>query len=156
MLGQQDSAIATGKRDVVQLAGDAHNGLTSTTNLDSNKHEVVVVYKDTFLTVDVYTVPGEPPEIHLICPRCHKASRISGANKQIVFDAAADNPMRRKIAVAGARDLLSICYLGRLSVEPFECTWEIGGDAHAKGGVHTGATLCRQRLAIEDNRAQDA
>jgi len=153
---RSDHDVATGKREMVQLAGDAQTGLSSTLNLDNGKHEVVVVYKDQFLTVDVYLLPGEPPEIHLICPRCHKASRISGANKQVVFDPAADNPMRRRIAMAAPQDLVPICYLGRLSVEPFECTWEIGEDKHAKGSVHTGVSLCRQRLAIEDNRAQDA
>jgi hypothetical protein len=153
--------VASGKR-VVQLAGDDptgrtnQRGMSSTTYLEHGKHEVVVVYKDTFLTVDVYLVPGTPPEIHLICPRCHKASRISGDHKAIDFDPRAVNPMWMAATAAHHRDLAAIAGVGRLSVEPFECTWEIGGDRHVAGGVHTGVTLCRQKLVIDNNRAKDA
>jgi hypothetical protein len=156
MLG---GGVASGKGRVVQLAGDDPTGAPrglSTTYLEDGKHEVVVVYKDTFLTVDVYLVPGAPPEIHLICPRCHKASRISGANKAIDFDPGAVNPMWLEAVKSNHKDLAAIAGIGRLSVEPFECTWEVGGQAHVAGAVHTGASLCRQKLVIDDNCAKDA
>jgi len=154
--------VAGGKRRVVQIAGDDPTGITgargmhSTTYLEHGKHEVIVTYRDMFLTVDVYLLPGQPPEIHLICPRCHHASRISGDQKAIDFDPAAVNPQWLEAARANHRDLAAVAGIGRLSVEPFECTWEIGADAHVSGGVHTGASLCRLRLAIEDNCARDA
>jgi hypothetical protein len=158
MLGGHDG-LATGKRRVVQLAGDdpaGLRGMSSTTYLEHGKHEVIVVYKDTFLTVDVYLVPGQAPEIHLICPRCHKASRISGAHKAIDFDPGAPCPVRAQVVGAGARELFEGAARGRLSVEPFECTWETGNAVHVAGGVHTGVSLCRQKIVIDDNRARDA
>lgn len=158
MLGS-DTPATGGRRRVVQLAGDdptGRPGLASTTYLEDGKHEVVVVYGDTFLTVDVYLVPGAPPEIHLICPRCHKASRISGAHKAIAFDPGATNPMWLEAVKAHHKDLAAIAGTGRLSVEAFQCTWEIAGDKHVAGAVHTGASLCRKTLVIDDNRARDA
>jgi len=152
-------AFATGKkRPIVQLAGDMEHGLSSTTRLNTNKIEVMVVYKDPskFLTVDVYQVPGEPLMVHMICPKCHKTNRITADRKHIEFDAAAKNPVHGQVLSEAGRDLASLAETGQLSVSAFECTWEIGGDKHVRGGVHTGASLCRQRLAIENNRAKDA
>lgn len=163
MLGSSP-AVPGKRREIVQLAGDAPDptgmsalrGAQSTTSLCGGKHEVVVLYRDTFMTVDVYLVPGAPPEIHIICPRCHKASRISGDQKAIDYDPRATNPVRTEAVASGSPELAAIAGHGRLSVEPFECTWEVGGDKHVAGGVHTGASLCRQKLAIDDNRAKDA
>ncbi len=146
--------LATGKRRVVQLAGD--RGMSSTTYLGQGKHEVVVVYRDTFLTVDVYLVPGAAPEVWVICPNCHKACRIPPGTKAVDFDPGAANPVRGQVVACGDPDLVGIADRGRLSVEPFQCTWEVGTDRHVAGGVHTGVSLCRQKLVIEDNRARDA
>jgi len=146
--------VASGKRGIVQLAGD--RGMSSTTYLEQGKHEVVVVYKDTFLTVDVYLVAGAVPEVWVICPGCHKACRIPSGTKAVDFDPGAPNPVRAQIVRSGVRELIAMAARGRLSVEPFQCTWETGGEAHVAGGVHTGASLCRQKLVIDDNRAKDA
>lgn len=154
MLGMDDV------RRCVQLAGDAPSpegppGLLGAAPPPS-KQEVVVVYKDTFLTLDVYAVQGEPLKVHLVCPGCQKLLTVSGDRKAIDFDPRAMNPMRRIIAAAGARELIAAGVLGRISIGSFQCTWEVGGGGHAPGQVHTGASLCRQRLVIDDNRARDA
>jgi hypothetical protein len=178
MLGA-DSQVSAGKREVVQLAGDApdptgmstHTGLQSTHRLTAAKQEVVVVFGDLLLTVDIYAIPGEPIRAQIICPRCHKHSTIRGDQKRIEYDPKQGNPARRDIlwmarstalvdvnamkAGGGVSALVSIADLGRLSVETFQCAWEIGDDRHVPGAVHTGASLCRLRLVIEDNRARE-
>lgn len=145
-----------GPRQVVHLAGDQDTGLRSGINLSSGKTEIGVVYGDLFLTVDLYTVPGEPHRLQLICPRCHKHLTVPGDRKAIDFEPAALNPVRSALVASGNPDLIRIANLGRLSVEAFECPWELGDEAHVQGGLHTGVTLCRQRLVIDKNRARDA
>ncbi len=160
MLGHDSPAPRGG---VVQLAGDAPDptrltsnvGMMSTHHLNAGKHEVVVAYRDLFMTLDVYALPGEPVRVHLICPRCRKASSISGDRKAIDFDPGATNPIARRLQDTGTAEIAAAAR-GRISIEPFECTWELGGDTHAHGAVHTGASMCRMRLAIDDNIAKDA
>jgi hypothetical protein len=160
------SPVSTGKvREVVQLAGDAPDptgvtggrGLLSTHRMTGGKQEVVVLYKDMILTVDVYALPGEPTRAQIICPRCHKHSTIPGDRKRIEYDSGALNPIQRQIlSQAHQPEIARIVQFGRLSIETFECAWEIGDDRHVSGALHTGASLCRLRLVIEDNRARDA
>lgn len=162
MLGVS-SPLASGKREVVQLAGDApdptglttQTGLQSTHRLTGGKQEVVVVYGDMLMTLDVYALPGEPMRVQIICPRCHKHSTIRGDAKKIEYDAKALNPQSRRIHLLAqsVAEIAAISVFGRLSVEPFECAWEIGDAPHVPGAVHTGATLCRLRLVIDNNRA---
>lgn len=178
MLGVS-SPLASGKREVVQLAGDAPDptGLTdqigrqSTHRLTGGKQEVVVVYGDLLMTLDVYALPEEPMRVQIICPRCHKHSTIRGDQKKIEYEPKAMNPMSATIlAMAGGAqqellgswsrntalvELASIANFGRLSVEPFECAWEIGDAKHVPGALHTGASLCRLRLVIDNNRARE-
>lgn len=179
MLGA--SPLASGKREVVQLAGDApdptgltnQTGLQSTHRLTGGKQEVVVVYGDLLMTLDVYALPGEPTRVQIICPRCHKHSTIRGDQKKIEYDAKAINPMRERIlwmarstGLTPGQDLfskermelaalVSVARFGRLSIEPFECAWEIGDAKHVPGALHTGASLCRLRLVIDNNRARE-
>jgi len=151
---------------VVQIAGDAPDptgmtrnvGMMSTTHLTAGKHEVVVVFGDLFMTLDVYALPGEPVRVHLICPRCHKASSISGDRKAIDFEPRAASPIAKRLVATRAPELAGST-LGKISIEPFECAWEIGADQHASSparSVHTGASMCRLRLAIDDNVAKEA
>lgn len=155
-LGIQGGNAARKRRDVVHIAGDADVGLSAITNLSAGRQEVVVVYRDRFLTLDVYALPGTPMRAILICPRCCKPSTIQGDRKRIEFDAAAPNPMRTEIIATGEPSLIALADLGRISIEPFECAWEIGTDKHVAGGVHTGASLCRLRIGVTNNRALDA
>lgn len=147
----QPTTRASGKRGLVQLAGDPDHGLRSTVQLSSGKHEVVVVYQDLLMTVDVYAVPGEPLKLHLYCPRCHKHSTVPGERKAIDFEPSAPNPQWARVRELGIESPM-----GRLSVETFECPWEIGDAQHVQGGLHTGVNLCRLRIAIDNNRAKDA
>jgi len=167
MLGTDPRVVATGKpREVVQLAGDAPDpthlssarGLQSTHNLIAGKQEVLVLYKDLVMTIDVYAVPGEPLKVHMICPRCHKLGTISGDRKAIDFEPLAANPAQSDIVAMGEvpPTVRAMSAHGRISIEPFECAWEIGDDRHVAGSHHTGVTLCRQKLAIDNNRAKDA
>lgn len=165
MLDGPGPGLATGNRPaVVQIAGDVPDptgmsrcrGAQSTTHLTDGKHEVVVVYKGMFMTVDVYAVPGQPLMAHLYCPRCHKHATVKGEHKAIDYEPASPNPMCAQIRASGDPGLAQIADLGRLSIEAFECPWELGDDQHVSGGMHTGMSLCRMRLAIDNNRAQDA
>lgn len=172
MLGDRGADLATGnptrtpRREIVQIVGDAPDptGLTSwrgaqsTTRLNAGKEEVLVLYGDLIMTVDIYRVPDEPVLAHIFCPRCHKLSTIRGDQKVIAFDPGAVNPVLQDIRRMGSLspEILSVMAVGRLSIEAFECTWEVGDDRHAVGGVHTGASLCRLRIAIDDNRAKEA
>lgn len=167
MLGVAAPQYAGKKREVAQLAGDApdptgvtsHRGIQATHFLTAGKQEVVVVFGDLLMTVDIYTLPGEPVRVQLICPRCRKHSTITSDRKRIEYEPAAPNPMQKRILeVAGtsAPELSTIADFGRLSIEVFECTWEIGNDPHVVGRLHTGASLCRQRLIIDNNRAWES
>jgi len=157
------------RRNFVQLAGDvpdptgvtSHRGIQSTHVLTTAKQEIVVVFGDQLMTVDLYALPGEPVRVQLICPRCLKHSTITSERKRIEFDPKTLNPARGAImelarrASAGLPEVVGVADYGRLSIETFECTWEIGGDKHVPGRVHTGASLCRLRLIIDDNRARE-
>jgi hypothetical protein len=129
-----------GGRELVHLAGDMDSGLSHTVDLASGKREVTVTYKDFVLTVDVYQIPDEPTCVVLICPRCRHALRISADRKQIDFDPKAGDP---KLG-------------GRLSIEPFQCTWELTADKHVPGIVGGGISLCKWTAGIEKNVARDA
>lgn len=185
LLGPPRLDHGSDRREVVQLAGDApdpsgitdQRGRMATTRLTGGKHEIVVVFGDLLMTVDVYALPGEPLKVHLICPRCHKMLHIRGDQKRIEYDPQALNPARRRVAaVTGmsvarvearwsqdhvrisrgqeeARHIMSLAGTGRVSIETFECTWEMGDDRHVAGAVHTGSSLCRLRLTIDNNRA---
>jgi hypothetical protein len=158
------SPLASGKREVVQLAGDPANptpsGLQSTTRLTGGKQEVVVVYGDLLMTIDIYALPGEPIRAQIICPRCHKHSTIRGDQKKIEYESKEANPRAALVkAMAGHSqaelDLVTAAQIGRLSIEAFECAWELGDEKHVAGAVHTGASLCRLRLVIDNNRARE-
>jgi hypothetical protein len=94
--------------------------------------------------------------VQIICPRCHKHSTIRGNQKKIEYDPKIMNPMMRHIMfyASSPRDFVHATF-GRISIEAFECAWEIGDAKHVTGALHTGASLCRLRLVIEDNRAME-
>lgn len=151
-----------GPRTMVQLAGDAPDpsgsvagGMRATTQFTAGRQEVLVLYKDMYLTADVYAIPGQPITVHLICPRCHKPLQITGDRKHIDFD-----PRGRRVTAeamaSGKPEIAALAESGELSIEPFECTWELGDETHQPGIVQSGTSLCRLRIAIDRNRAKDA
>lgn len=83
--------------------------------------------------------------VHLYCPVCSTADKPH--NLQIT-------PERKKMEWSKDRGL---------SVEPFECTWEMPGTQAQQGeagGAHsniivTPESRCRFRIAIDDNLARD-
>lgn len=166
LMGADDRRIvAPGarKREMVQLAGDAPDptgrsnlrGVASTTRLDTSKLEVFVAYRGRTgqfdLTVDVYAIPGEPIEVHLICPKCRHQLRITSEMKKIEYELGADRPY----TFVDGSSMPSNG--GRLSVEPFQCTWEMPeANAHTPGLRTHGLTLCNLKLAIDENVAKDA
>lgn len=153
-------------REMVRLAGDVADptgatgarGSLSMTSLTRDKEEVLVVFGDLVMTVDVYRLPNEPLQVHITCPRCHNHSTIRADRKDVDYDPKAANPMRRTILgmAGGNPEIASLVDFGEISVETFECSWEIGNDKHVQGGVHTGVSLCRMRMAIDRNRAREA
>ncbi len=167
MLGVDQPHLGGTRREVVRLAGDVpdptgvspdHRGIQSTHFLTGGKQEVVVVYGDVLMTLDVYALPGEPVRVQMICPRCHKHSTITSDRKRIAWEPASENPMRGTILelARGLPELLRVRDFGCISIEPFECTWELGEDRHVAGGLHSGASLCRLKLVIDNNRAREA
>jgi len=152
MLGDQDRPVAGGKKSLVQVAGDAEHGVTSAINLDIGKIEVLVYANKgdvPLLTVDVYKVDGEPLKIHLLCPRCHNHLTIAQDRKAIEFEPRAANRQQANIRALGiSPDMQRIVSTGDLSVEEFECTWEL--DAKLKVSSFSG-NLCRFRAAIDHN-----
>jgi hypothetical protein len=156
--GEDRSAIDPNqprRREVVQLAGDEQHGVMSTTRLDTDKIEVLVAYRgrvgDFDMTVDLYEIPGEPIELHIICPKCRNKSRITETRKTIEFD---QRDIRPYTFVDGSRMPTNG---GRLDVETFECGWEMPEAGEHKVGLRAGGiTLCRMRMAIDHNVAKDA
>lgn len=169
LLGVTSPAYAGKQREVIQLAGDApdptgltaHHGLQSTHFLTGGKQEIVVIFGDQIMTLDLYALPGEPMRVQIICPRCHKHSTIREDQKHIEYEPTVLNPARSAIlevlrgAPDGAPDLVRLAGFGRLSIETFECAWEIGESKHVAGAVRTGTSLCRLRLVIDNNRARE-
>lgn len=151
-----EAVTDTSRRKLVQVAGDMDTGVLASTRLDSGKAEVLVYYRarDLWMTVDVYAVPGEKPRLHFLCPRCENALQIPGHKKDIDWDPLAANPLLSTILASPPADWdrEDVAYLrargarGRLSVEPFQCTWELP-NSHE---------LCRWRAAFDKNVAKDA
>lgn len=84
-----------------------------------------VRWKNFVLTMDVYRLDDEVM-VHLYCPRCQNALKISSKRKDIGL------------------------HEGKLSVEPFKCTWELE-EARREFGVG----LCNWSVGIKDNVAYD-
>lgn len=140
------------REELVHLAGDAPDplaevhgfehargtGIASTVNLTKTaKGHPKIRYKDFLITADVYELAGEPMKIHLICPRCRHALWIRADRKHIDYDVTAD-----------------VDNGGRLSVEPFMCTWELDAEPGARR-MEFGLSLCKWRVAIDNNVARD-
>jgi hypothetical protein len=122
------------REELFHVAGDADHGVASTADLTKTAigHPEVRYYGrhgDFVLTVDVYRMPDGQLLAHLICPRCRKALHIRQAAKSMEYSAT-----------------------DGLSIEPFECTWELDGDE----GRQFGMALCRWRVGITRNVARDA
>lgn len=130
------------REELVHIAGDApdpmgsglmgkHSSLRLTKTAAGHP---LIRYKDRVLEADVYL--SEPTlanpasiMVHLICPRCLNALRISNDKKAMEYDAATDT----------------------LSVERMRCTWELGAERR-----EFGIGMCNWTVAIDHNIAKDA
>lgn len=119
---------------------DVSSRLGSMSLQQSMLGRVRVRYRDKVVFCEVYQHPGEPMQVHWMCPRCHGGgkghmSRITGDRKRIEYDPKAQTEDG-----------------GRLNVEAFGCTWERGEDRRMEFGLG----LCGLRLVIDNSVARDA
>lgn len=141
------------KAPVVQKSdaeGANRHGRIQQFNLDHGKVTTVIRYKDQVIEADVYRLAGAPIKVVFRCPRCGSDSTINGDQKAVEFT---DHEPRRVFTDAG--DVFMSA--GELSVEPFQCPWEMpDAGAHVPGLVSGGVSLCKLTLGIEKGVARDA
>lgn len=129
------------------LAGDdprRHAGaVESTRQVDLERNalgRVRVRFRDVVVFAEVYQHPGEPLQLHWMCPRCgplnaKRMSSIRGDRKRIEYDA------RQNLDDGG-----------RLDVETFVCPWELESEGRR---MEFGLGLCGLRLVIANNIARE-
>lgn len=112
----------------------------------------LIFWRDMVLEADVYALPGEPMQVHLICPQCRNALIIRQGNKVFSYDPGAPVPTPPGWTASEVKQAMPNGLGGRISVETFACTWE------ADGGITRdfGLARCGWRVAIENNVAREA
>jgi hypothetical protein len=86
---------------------------------------------DKLMEMDLHRAPDGTLSLHLYCPRCANHSVINGKNKHIEWDGET------------------------LSVEPFECMWELE-NTRQMSVIAPGVNLCRLRMGIDRNIGRHA
>jgi len=161
-------------KEVFQVAGDSPDptgtgarGLSTSYDLTRTAagHPVLVWRapngQDMLLTADVYAIPGAPMYIHILCPMC----AINGHQHALLFDQSQKGMTYERMtppppfrdwssddiqnALAGGIDIKSG---GRLSVEPFACTWEETGELERGFGLGR----CTWKVFIDNNVVKSA
>ena len=154
---------APSKKEIFHVSGDQHRGVTSGVNLNNSALcKPVVMYRDLFLTLDVYEMPGVPMYIVVRCPLCQMRDpnsqgmdlTIKADQKAIELDPKKvpkfpgwnTKELARELGLQSVNDLR-----GLLSVEPFKCTWE------AEPGLKRdfGFSRCTWSVSIRNNIARD-
>ena len=172
LLGQQAPSVVTPggqAKSMVNVAGDEDRGIMGTTHLDLAKHEIGVIFRPKgsatmiagVLTVDVYAIPGEPVKLHLICPRCHHTLTVNADRKAIDWQPTTPSPFPKTLReVLPPESQYLAAHPGVLSVDEFQCTWELEDKMQDAGrqdlGVITGGSLCRYRGVIDRNVLREA
>lgn len=170
---------ANSKKDLFQLSGDDPNQQKSMsgTNLnDSALCKPVVYYKSTknnmerFLTLDIHALPGAPMYAVIYCPLCQSRDPENKRNMSLTIKAdnkAMDLDPKAFPRIPGftTPDLVRQLGLqhkdeirGRISIEPFKCTWEENPDENRGAtGVVGGliSACCDWAVAIDNNIARD-
>jgi hypothetical protein len=150
------------KKELFQIAGDApdptgatgargHMAGVNFTQTAFGRPWVKVphpVGEDRWLEVDVYKLEGEPMYIHLICPMCGNALRITQDQKAIDYDPHRPPPIAAELRALNPQAAVD----GTLSVEAFACTWEEEPDLKRDFGF----AKCGWRVAIDRNVARTA
>lgn len=121
--------------DVPDPSGEsAQHGIQS--SIDMTKSAIghpLIRWRDRVIESDLYLTDGRFV-LHLICPKCS----MPGAPHALY--------VRQE-----RKDMDWKPETGELSVEPFECTWELPEGRRQEFGLG----LCRWRVAIEKNIARD-
>jgi hypothetical protein len=121
---------------------------------DADGHPVVL-YKgkerDFFLTCDVHALPGQPLTVYTYCPLCGNHLTIKQTNKAIDYDP------RATVKIPGYDTSWILAELGvsglggRISIEPFRCSWEEKPDLRRSFGFG----VCNWSVAIDNNVARN-
>ena len=112
----------------------------------------MIFWRDLVLEADVYALPEQPLQVHIICPCCRHALIIRQGNKAIYYDPKADVPIPPGWTAAEVQMAIPGGLGGLLSVDVFACTWEAEGDLKRDFGF----SRCQWRVVIENNVARDA
>lgn len=156
------------KKEIFQVSGDQNQGVSAGQNLCNNALcKPVVLYKskamgDLFLTLDVFAIPGTPLYAVVRCPMCQAKNpdskgmdlTIKSDRKAIDLDPKAlpSYPGYTTAQVVQALGLQSKDELrGRISIEPFGCTWEEEPDLQRDFGF----SCCNWKVSISNNIAKD-
>jgi len=115
--------------------------------------------EEMILEADVYELEGLPLHVRIICPICLAMGRTSGltiwANqKGMQYEAAGLVPIFPGWTAAQMRQAFGDRpggAGGRLSVEPFRCTWEATPELTRRFGL----AQCPWNVAIENNVVRD-
>lgn len=157
-----DIAIIRSSERAVRDPVTGRPGYSSGTSLMGGAERVVIYYAGRhgqfFLVGDWYSMKGAPSYLNIFCPLCGSdpnsqrgSLRISQDNKAIDFDR--DVPARIRgfdeSQILASLQLSSIG--GRISIEPFGCTWEV--EPTLRRGFGFG--VCTWRVAIDNNVARD-
>jgi hypothetical protein len=125
------------------LDGQRRGGVASTMQLTKTAlGNPFIRYKDVVIEADVYAQPdGKGYLVHLICPKCRHALRVTSEMKAIEFELPSARHPR-----------------GVLSIEPMRCPWEQGRgtDETAADRMEFGTGMCNWTAAIDRNVAKDA
>ena len=121
------------REELYHISGDMDHGLA--VDLDLTKTALgkpMVRYKDRIMQAEVYPSPDKKGlMVHIHCPRCTHVNVIRTERKHIEYDPETND----------------------LSIEPYECTWELGDRDNER--IAFGIGLCRLRIAIDHNIAKD-
>lgn len=152
--GDQPAVVQQGR--AADPMGTGLVGNHSTVRLDKSAlGHPLVRYKDHVLECDIYPLLGAAwdgasagaLEVILICPNCRHQLRVTSDKKAIEFA-----PGMPELDDAGQPIVR-----GTLSVEPFQCTWELDTTRDVKATVQShGDNICRWRVGIDKNVARDA
>jgi hypothetical protein len=152
------------KKELFHVSGDQHNGAAQgATGMNLNNSALchpVVYYpkKGIFLTLDVFDMPGTPRYVVVRCPVCQARNpnaegmdlTIKEDQKEMSIDAKA----LPKIDGFTTSELVQGLGLqhpdelrGRISIEPFGCTWEAEPELRRSFGF----SCCEWNVAIKNN-----
>lgn len=160
------------RKEVFQIAGDQPDpvgtglkGVSGGYNLGVNAvARPIVLWRDRILTIDLYALPNTPMYGIIYCPICAEIAvaqgrevpslKIDQSNKKIDFEPGVVPKIPgfstdELVKYLGAESSEAIA--GRISIEPFGCTWEAEPTLRRQFGFG----VCNWKVAIDNNIARD-